>query len=438
MAARPDILTLPRAQQLLFERNYDIQIAEQKHLQSISEATEAQASWYPTAELFAGYSVQSRAARLTFERDIIQENALSIPPFIDTTLVDTFTLSIDETIGDRDRAEAGTEISYPVFLGMSRTHTVKARQQAVIIRDLQRRRIENSLSLRIGTLFFRWELADAEVRTQRSLVSSISEHAAQMRNLYEGGMLSYSKVLEATAGLESAKLHLLELESRLDSLSLEAASLLRLQDTALAVSPYSFERLYNQYPPSQRGINDQRPELAILDHALKQNAHARKALDGDNYPHAYLNVAYRIANPGVNLGANEFVPYGTLGLQVRWTMYDGMKRHARGQQITYARQILKIQRDQQLDFWRKEIRQADMQLEKARRMEAAADISLKAAKEYESELSHSLSAGLIAPMEYVHALNGLAKARLSVERARALKKTAFLRLMYARGESIRF
>ncbi len=432
------VLSLPRAQKILFERNYDIQIAEQRHLKSLSEVTESKASWYPVAELFGGYGFQSKAARLAFKRQMIQERDLTIPPYIDTSVVDTITLDIDETIGDRDRVEAGIEINYPVFAGFSRSNRTEAQRQRALINELRKEQVQNRLSVQIGMLFFRWELAAAEAKTQRSLVTRISEHAAQMRNLYEGGLQPYSKVLEATAGLEASKVMLLEAESRLDSIRLEAASLLRSHDTLLTVSSYSFDRLYNQFPPASRTVNVNRPELAIFDHAITQTEHFIKSLEAQKYPHAFLNVTYRLANPGVNLGADEFVSYGTIGLQVRYMLYDGMKNHAQKQQIHYDRQILKLQKDRQVDEWRKQTRQAKMQLEQARRLENAAKASLTAAKEYESEMAQSLSAGLIAPIEYLNALNALAESQLKVSRAAMRKKSAFLQLMYACGEKIRF
>jgi outer membrane protein TolC len=330
------------------------------------------------------------------------------------------------------------DISWTAFKGFSRNHIVRAAEIASRQSDTRLAALQNRFSLDLGQLFFAWELAYHNLAVHKTHMRQLSEHAGRIRELHHGGLRARSKVLEAEARLEAAKVQLVRSEHKADSLRLELCSLLNIGDSAIVPSSYDFQRLTVGVPQMRQQPDSNRNELAILAMDRERTALARKALTAERYPALLLNAGYRYANPGLYLGYNQQMNYGTLGLSLRWTIYDGMKHWARIRKLEQREEIIDTRRAKQYAEWEKRAQLARKQLENAHRIMAAAQLSLKAARQLEKDLVNALNAGVVVSDEYLNALAAVAQAQFEVARAEALKKGALLRLEFALGETIRF
>ncbi len=428
-------LTLPEAQGLLFNNNRDVQIAETRYLKSLVTVSEAKASYYPMAETYANYAYQSKVNMLDVETEITG----MLPKFgqaIGIPLEDKpIALNLQEPVGDHDRFEWGVDISYPLFVGMSRRNNVLALQAASTVHCLNLMTTKDRLSMMLGLLYFQWELSIKRLEVQNAYIEQVSEHVVQMQNLFEGGVVAHSKVLEASARLEAAKLDLLSAQSTVDSLRLEVVDFLQLDDTSVVPKEYPYElplHVINSRPRPYRS------EIVVIDSTLSQLRHSDKALLGQRFPQLFVMAGYRFGNPGIVMGGDEFVDWGVAGLQLRWTIYDGQKNWAQREQMRHDAAILKREREKQLAMWEKMAAQERLQIEKSHRMKTAAELALKASEAFAEELKNSLSAGIVSPTEYLNALSAVAQARFRVAQAETVRKMASLQLAFTLGEKMEF
>jgi outer membrane protein TolC len=419
-------LSLPRAQELLFDNNHQLQICDLRQRRADLRIVTARAAWFPTASLFAGYHSQSERSRISFSGTVPLSDSVAVP------------LRIDKGLSDYDRVEGGVEVSWPAFLGLSRNHRIRAAEIDKRLVDLEYESLRNRLSLELGLLYFRWQLAHDNVRVHETLIRQMSEYTARVTELHESGMQARSKVLEASAKLEAAKVELVQTRHTIDSLKLEIADFLKLSDTAVTPAPYTEQTLTARMPRADSAGITRRPEIASCDLRRRRLHHTRRALLGRRLPAVFIGADYRYANPGLYLGKDEYMGYATLGLTARWDFYDGLENWSRRKVVEYDRSITDKQRERHLDTWTKRASLARMQLESAHRMQAAAELSLEASRALEEDLRNALGAGVIVSAEYLNAVTALARAEFALAKAKTLKKSALLRLRFALGEEIAF
>jgi outer membrane protein TolC len=430
-------LTLPDAQKLLYNNNRDVQIAEMRFLKSMDEVIEAKAAYYPSAEMFAAYGLQSKENRLVTDMDLSAMipalyQALKIPvPSQQPRVVN----HVDEPVGDYDRFEWGVDLSYPLFTGFTRQNSIKAKEasgttfcQSLIL-------TKEMLSVKLGLLFFQWELAVKRIEVQQTYIDQVSEYVVQAANLYESGVMSRTKVLEASARLEAAKVDLLGAQSSFDSLRLELMDFIRCGDSVDMPEPYTYELSAQAINAGGRSY---RSEIVILDSTLSALRHTEKAILGRRFPSLNVMAGYRVGNPGIIMGGDEFVDWGVAGLQFRWILYDGQKNWAQREQLRQEIDILRKERDKQLAYWEKSAAVYRLQLEKSHRMKTAAELSQKAAEALAEDLKNALSAGVVSSTDYINALAGVSQARFRVAQAETLHKSVSLQLAFALGETIEF
>jgi len=430
-ACHAGTLTLPEAQRLLFNNNRDVQIAEMRYLKSLVDVTEAKSSYYPTAETFASYSYQSKANRLQVDQELT-----GIIPMLNPGMEDRpIPLHLDNTVGDFDRFEWGVDISFPLFTGFSRRNSVLAKQASSTVYCHSLASTKDMLSVRLGLLYFQWELSLKKLEVQQAFIDQVSEYVVQMTNLYNSGVEPRSKVLEASARLEASKVELLSAQSAVDSIRLEIIDFLRIADTIDMPKAYPYELSAQVIESRPRPY---RTEIVIIDSTLSSLRLSERALLGKRFPQLFVMAGYRVGNPGIIMGGDEFIDWGVAGLQLRWTLYDGQKNWAQREQIRHEIDILRKEREKQLATWEKTAAVYRLQIEKAHRMKTAAELSQKAAEAFAADLKNALSAGMVSPTEYLNALAAASQARFKVAQAETFRKSVSLQLAYALGETIEF
>ncbi len=426
-------LSLPKAQAILFAHNKDIKNAELRHEQSMHNFIEARADLYPTVDMIGSYVFQSRRNRISFSRSLTL-----LEDTVPMGIPDTIPLEIDEPVGDYDRYEIGLDIRYPIFTGFARTHATRAAQAEVDAQSLAVDVQRNMQSLNLGILYFRWEDAVAGVKTQRKKVTRIAEHVGYIRDLYDAGIQPYSQVLIASARLEQARLDILQAQGRVDSLRLEVTHLLGIQDTLAYPAGYHFDSFYSRTKLGGETTDIRRPELQILLHRIGQAKQSQEVFRSQRFPSLSLRAGYRFANPGLQMGANEIMQYGTAGLHMNWTIYDGMRKWAQREQLKREQAILENRRKHTREEFDKLTRLARQQYRQAQSMEEATEKSLAAAEAVSRDLENALDAGTVVSAEYLESLNEVSQAERAHDKAQMMRKVAFLRLLYALGESIHF
>lgn len=428
--AAPRPFTLPEAQKALFSYNTDILIAEMRQSQSNVAVAEAYAAWHPGITSFLTYGCRSVRPSIHMGREINfplgQDSALLVP------------LVLDQPVGDFDSYEMGVDLVIPAFAGLSRMYAVRASKNEADIRDAAFASLKQRLSMKLGSMFFSWEHACKRVLTKRVLVDQISEYAARMRSLHDGGLEPRSKVLGANACLEGSRVELIVAQMAADSLRLELLSFVGRPDEPAVPVAYPAEHVTGGIAPVKLCVNRERPELTRYDLQCAALENARLSLLGRRFPALFLSTGYRLANPGLAMGSNDPMGYSIAGLHLEWNMYDGMENRAKRAQLAYEMQIAELEKKKLADRFARMVALSSMQIEKAQRVQRASGLSLEAAREAAGEIETSVSEGETIHLAYLDALARVAKAELDMHGAQMMYKIALLQLKYAAGEEIEF
>jgi outer membrane protein TolC len=418
-----EILTLKQAQAMMFIKNIELNMARQEYCQKDYELNEAKSAWYPLLDLFGSYNYQNKKNTIEFPAGSPLSRA-----------------SGRQEMGINERADMGIELTYPVTSAIINIFNVKYRQSALLAKSAQDMALKNQLSLKLGTLYFLWELSYGQMNVKKMVVAQFEATMANLKNMEAGGLSFASKVLEAQAGLENARAQLVAEENKVDSLKLELLNIVQVQDSAQVPEAYGFA-----VENSAMGVVDTlkldiyRPELAAIDVGIDQLTTYNDVLTGRKYPNLMFIAGYHYGRPELQMSNDpDYMGYAIAGLQVRFNLFDGNKITSQQQQTQQQIEIARNRKQQAIDDYTNAITSAKMQYFRAKRQKNAALISREASSAVVKDVKNSVDAGIMTPLDYQNALVSQATADLSVKQAEFMEKTALLKVYYAIGKEIRF
>ena len=410
-------LTLKDAQVELFKNNLDIMAAEVDLQKANDEMDVARSAWWPSLDASASYNY------LTEKSSIHIENL----PFPGNT--------IDRTIGANNKADFGLDCTYPFFTGFSRYFAVRNRKAAVAEKQARLDAIKNRASLGLGLLYLQWELSYKQTDLRKSFCEQLDAWAKQIAAQREAGIVLQSKLLDAQARLQLAKVDLIAAKDQSDSLRREVLSFILSKENEAVpdTAPFTIETL-----PLPKSVDYTRPELVALDHAAAQIDELRKALRFRHFPTLAGLAGVRYGRPGLNMGMDKYMGYGLFGLQLKWNLFDGFRMQAENHQLQRQIDFIDIERTRQIETLQRTFDIARLQAGSAINRLAATVEAAHAARALAEDLKNSLAAGTVTSAEYLNALVNVAQAELLVEQAKTAKKIALLKMQYASGKTIKY
>ena len=87
------------------------------------------------------------------------------------------------------------------------------------------------------------------------------------------------------------------------------------------------------------------PEVAAVDARIEQSGHLARASRGTLLPSLSGNAAWHYAKPGVDVIANDWMDYYTLGLTASWTLWDWQSRAQRVASLRATTRALESRRE---------------------------------------------------------------------------------------------
>jgi outer membrane protein len=428
MAAAPvHALSLHEAQLILFRNNPDLAILNLEIERADAQVEEAGAAWLPSVDALGSYAYTTETGHLKLD--------LPFPPPGGTR--------IDRPIGDNDRVEAGVDASYALFTGFSRGRNVEAKRAGSRAREAQWRGARNQMSLRLAALFYAWQLAGSQARYQEKTLEHARELQKQLQGFVRAGTAVRSRALAAEAKAKATEVELLAYQNTRDSLAYEFLDFLGGGDSAATASPdvLAMDTAAAAEPDwgdASASSSAGRPEAEALDHAVVQARMGDRALSGQRLPQVIGMAGFRYANPGLDLAGDEFMPYGILGLQLKWNLYDGSKNRAQRKQLDVQARVLREQKRKLEREWRKAMATSRLQHARWTAQFEAAKASREAAQAAALDLNKQFEAGVATGLDWLEARNNQARAEMMMEQARTMQRIALLQWEYASGKELRF
>ncbi|MGA2506155.1 MAG: TolC family protein [Chitinispirillaceae bacterium] len=417
LPVRAGTLSLAEAQAQLFKNNLDVLTAEVELQKAKDDLTDAQCAYFPSLDASGSYSYQTEKSTLYISQ--------IIP---DSTIV--------MKMGPNDRAEFGLDLTYPFFTGFSRYYGVTSRKEAVAGQQASLDAVKNRASLGLGILYYQWELSYREADLRTALVEQLESYAKQVAAQRAAGAALQSKLLEARARLQLAKVDLTSVEDETDSLRRELMSSILSKDRTITPDTAAGTALDTQ--PVPRSVKMERPELIALDHAGAQIEELRKVLRYRHFPTLSGLAGLRYGRPGLNMGINKYMGYGLLGLQLKWNLFDGFQTQTQDALLRRRIDLVDIERTRQIEAIDRSFDQAKRQVNSAAERLSACEASRAAARALAEDLKNSLAAGTATTTDYLNALVNQAQAELLVVQAKTAEKIALLQLRFAAGKTLKY
>ncbi|MBN2188080.1 MAG: TolC family protein [Chitinispirillaceae bacterium] len=418
LPAQGEILTLAAAQEQLFRNNLDILTAEAELRKAGSELDEAHSTWWPSLDASASYSSLTRRNSLHMPHPAIPDSIISM------------------TVGPYDRADFCLDISYPLFTGFSRHYAAAGRKESVASKGAALDAVKNRASLALGLLYFQWDLSHKQAALRKTLVEQLETCARQVAAQREAGTVLQSKLLDARARLQLAKVDLAAAADQTDSLRRELMSIILSKERSLVPDTAGATMLDTL--PIPKAAKTERPEVIALDHASLQVEKMRRALRYRHFPSVSGVAGLRYGRPGLNMGLNRYMGWGAAGVQCRWNLFNGFRTHAEDALLQRQIDLINIERTRQIETIQRTFALAQRQVTGTADRLAACEAALEAAVALTADLKNSLAAGTVTAADYLDALVKQAQAELLVEQAKTLKKSAVLRMWFAAGRTIKY
>jgi outer membrane protein TolC len=419
-------LTLHDAQAILIRDNPDLAILKLEVERAEAQAQESRAAWFPSVDAVGSYSYTTETPNLKLD--------LPIPPPGGT--------HIDRALGDHDKVEVGLDATYPLFTGFARGNTMDAKRAAVKAREAQLAGARNQMSLRLGSLYYAWQLASAQAAYLEKVLGYSRDLQKQLQDFVRAGTAVRSRALAAEAKAKASEVDLLTAQNTRDSLAMEVFDFMGGKDSAGLGSPEDLAMdTAAPVPPAWEGVDasrSDRPEAAALDLGVEQARYGAKALAGQKYPQLYGLAGVRYANPGLDLAGDEFMPYGLLGVQLKWNLFDGARNGAQRRQLDVQSRVVLEQKRKLEREWRKTMATARLQYVRWSAQYEAAGASRDAAQAAAADLKRQFEAGVATGVEWLEARNNQARAEMTRDQARTMQRLALLQWKYAAGKELEF
>jgi outer membrane protein TolC len=344
------VLTLDDAWRIALEKNLTLGQQELLLRQSQEELRIQRAGYLPTLSLLGSYGYTSEVAEIQLQLPI---PGVTLPK---------------RQAGTYDRYDAAASIDQPLFTGFRIRNQVRAADMQVQAQAARQDAVRNQILLLVGTLYFQTQ--------ENELQQQVLEQAAERAGSHLDRTRSFFLAKQATAfdTLEVAN-RKLELGNQLEMLkSLHEVLTSKLAHAInMASEPRVSPVTVDAIDLSVGGLDEyvaqalaERAELKEMSSLEKGQLYRMRAVRAAQFPQLYANASYHYARPGVNYFEDQWMDYYTVGLNVRWQVWNWLQDQRQVEKARLDRERLGLQlRQLELDV-RQQVTEAYQQLKTAR------------------------------------------------------------------------
>jgi outer membrane protein len=348
-----------------------------------------------------------------------------------------------------DQLRSRIDLQWPIYTGGRLNALTRAAGADADAARQDRAAAQADLKLEITRAFLAVLTAQASVDVVRQALERTSAHLADVRNQLGVGLVPPSDVLTIEAQHARQRMLSIEAENILETTTAELKRLVGLDQSVsvdlvadLKVSTTNVGTAGANLGPVAQRVN------AVLDDARENRAERKSLLfritaadervaaaSAGSLPVLTAIGGYDMARPNLRIFPiqEKWLPSWELGVNVRWSLFDGGRVRAETAEAAANRRAVAARLRDFDSLIEVEIRQRSADLESARASIDAAEAGVRAAAEARRVIAERFSAGVATNTDVLTAQTVLLQSELDLTRARANAEMAGARLQRALG-----
>jgi outer membrane protein TolC len=350
-AGQLQTLTLEDAWRIALSNNLSLQQQETLLRQAREETAIQKAGYLPTLSTLATYGYTSEIARfqvpITFP---------GIPP-------------VEIEAGTKDHYDVVAQIDQPLFTGFRTRNLVKFASEQFRAQSAQKEATSNQILLQVGMLYYQIQLDYLQQKVLEQAIKRADHHLEKVRSFYRAQQATAFDTLEVGNRKLQLQSQLEKLRDLHPILASKLVHLLNLEYTP-EIPEMSVENTsltLGDLSEYQSVASSNRPELRQIGLMQRGQSFRVKALKSAYFPQLYASASYHHAKPGVNFFRDEWMDYYTVGLNLRWQLWNWKQDQRQVEKARLDYERLDLQSQQLLLDVRQQVTEAFQQLQTVRR-----------------------------------------------------------------------
>jgi len=345
-----ETLSLEEAWRIALEKN--LTLGQQAFLleQSREELKIQRAGYLPAFSVLGSYGYTSEVPELKLESPI---PGLALPQI---------------QAGTRDRYDAAASVDLPLFTGFRIGNQVRAAEMQFQAQTARKETLKSQILLLVGQLYFQIQENELQQKVLEQAVERAGHHLDRARSFYLAKQATAFDTLEVgnrRLQLESQLEKLVNLHEVLASKLAHAINVTfvpQVAPVAVETVNLSLGELDGYMSQALR----ERAELKETSSLEKGQLFRMRAVRAAQFPQLYANASYHYGRPGVNFFEDEWMEYYTVGLNLRWQVWNWLQDQRQVKKARLDHERLGLQMEQlELDV-RQQVTEAYQQLKTVR------------------------------------------------------------------------
>ena len=339
-----------------------------------------------------------------------------------------------------DRIQSRLDLQWPIYTGGRLGALTRAAGAEVEAAGQDREAARADLKLEITRAFWAAVTARASLDVVRQALERTTAHLNDVRNQLSVGLVPPSDVLTIEAQQAQQRVLSIEAESLVETSAAELKRLIGVgQDVVLEpVTANTTAAGPTTQPLSPNAIGAlrvDRPERRALQFRIAAADERATAASAGTLPLLTALGGYDMARPNPRIFPiqESWKPSWDVGINVRWSLFDGGRARAEIAEAAASRRAIEARlRDFDAGV-EVEVRQRAAELKSATAAIDAASVEVRAATEARRVIADRFSAGVATNTDVLNAQTMMLQAELDLTRARANAELAAARLQRALG-----
>ncbi len=303
-------LALDEALRLARQNNLQLQKQQQKQRIAELEVAIKRGQRLPSLDLSATASYTDEVAKLDIPVDQLGL-PLSSQPRIE--------------LGGHDRTDIAVGVRQPIFTGSRLSTQVELAQTAFESEQTRLEVLQQQTAYQVYLLFYQAQSLKKERKIQDASLSRLSVQLQQTRNLFNAAQAMAYDTLQVYNQTLQLKIQMEQNQRDQRLTDLQTARLLNLSD----VRPIAEMELTK--PPAFRAPLDSLKQKAVQSRSELSGVRLgqlsaklnRKLAQSTFFPEIGAEAKYHYGKPGLNQVANQWMGYGTVGVNLQWNLWRG-------------------------------------------------------------------------------------------------------------------